>query len=506
MSIPRLVVHNNATTLWVDNQPFISLAAEIHNSSASSPTYMEEHVWSEVMQLNINTLVVPIYWELIEPIQSKFDFSSVDYLISAARKHHVKLVLLWYGLWKNGLSSYVPEWVKTDSSTIYAQTDSGEHLFSVSPADQHSVSLDATAFSKLMSHIKQYDAAQSTVIMVQVENEVGLLRSDFDYSIDKESALAEPIPTGLIEGSQKSWSEHFGSEAGEYYMAYLYASAIQQIAKAGKQAYALPFYVNAWLEKPLGTPGTFPTGGPTARMLRTWQLAAPAIDLITPDIYVPNFDQVCDEYSRTQSALLVPETRQDLRTVSNLIYGISNYNLFLFSPFGAEDFFKAQKESDLRVLTQLAIDADAFNYSKTGPVLSSAYGYLQGLIPLLIANRRTKNLHSFLVKQAADRGTRITLGDCTAVIHFSQMEGNIAPSAGFILELSDQEFLLFGINIRVELEAPKNEERKVGLLRMEEGKVVSNQWQTTRILNGDEQYNIQIGESPNLLKLRTYLY
>lgn len=505
MTTPHFQNYSGQSVLMVNDKPFIGLAAECHNSSASSSAYMSKIVWPRVCALNINTLLTPIYWEVVEPKKGQFDFSSVKDLILSAQSNHVKLVLLWFGLWKNGRSDYVPEWLKQNSSTQYAQQRSGKHLYSISPADRRTVDYDVKAFGKFMAYLKQIDADDSTVIMVQVENEVGLLTSDFNYSIDKESVLRTSLPTGLSEGRSETLLSQFGSQAGEYYMAWLYASAIERIAFEGKKHYSLPLYVNSWLEKPLGQPGTYPTGGPTARMLKFWKKVAVSIDLVAPDLYVPNFKEVCDEFSAPQSTLLIPETRQDLQTVSNLIYGISHYNLCLFSPFGAEDFFSKDVISDSRLLNAISIDADAFDWHQTGPVLAQTYSLLSGLVPLLVQKRQLPQMHSFRIAQPADRGRRVKLSNCEVIVHFSKQAENNSPSAGFILELTPEEFIFCGVNIRIELEA-LNQEKSIGLLKLEEGRMKDGEWHTGRVLNGDERVNIEINAIPKLLKIKTHVY
>lgn len=511
MTLPHLEKRENGTALIVNDKPFIGLAGEIHNSSASDSGYMEENVWPQVTALNINTLVAPVYWEMIEPEKSQFDFATVDYLITSARAHHVKLVLLWFGLWKNAGSTYVPEWVKLDPATIYSQDQYGRHLLAISPSDQRSIELDANAFSHLMAHIKQLDEAESTVIMVQVENETGLLNADFDHAIDEDQALAQPVPASLAPETQQSWRDYFGETAKEHYMAYLFASAVETVAAAGKKEYPLPMYVNAWQQKPLDVagapfPGTYPTGGPTVKMVKTWRKVAPSIDLCAPDIYVPNFTEVTDAYFDQQDALLVPEAARDLTTVSNLIYAIGNYDLLLFSPFGAEDFFKAPEKTDPQLLKALAIDPSAFEQSGTGPAIATAYRLLKGLIPLLAGNQESKRLHAFIATAPADEGARIRLGNCNVVVHYSPLSTEQSPAAGFVLELAANEFLVFGINIQIQLEPSTQTAEPVGILKLEEGEMVDGKWQGKRILNGDEQYIIKIGQMPGLLKFKTFNY
>src|SRR5678815_1144039 len=103
--IPRLVRNGTYTQLIVDDKPFLILGGELGNSSASSNEYMRP-IWPKLKQMNLNTVIAPVYWELMEPVESKFDFSLVDSLITNARLFNMKLVLLWFGTWKNSMSCY----------------------------------------------------------------------------------------------------------------------------------------------------------------------------------------------------------------------------------------------------------------------------------------------------------------------------------------------------------------------------------------------------------------
>jgi beta-galactosidase GanA len=135
--------------------------------------YMEENVWPNLKPLNMNSVIAPIYWELIEPVEG-FDFTLLDGLINQARGQKMHLILIWFGLWKNAESMYTPKWMKQDSRKYSrVQTAKGEKLHSISPLCELAVEKDAYAFSKVMKHIKEIDQEHSTVIMVQVENEIG---------------------------------------------------------------------------------------------------------------------------------------------------------------------------------------------------------------------------------------------------------------------------------------------------------------------------------------------
>ena len=183
MSHPHIAPDSHGIpTLYVNGRPFFLYSGEIHNSAASSLAYMEEHVWPNLENLNMNAVILPIFWELLEPAEGQFDFTLTDGLITQARRHEKKLVLLWFGLWKNAESMYVPQWMKKDTKTYFrAETVRGEKTTTISPFCKAAVEKDAYAFAALMDHIRAFDEEESTVLVIQVENEIGILGEARDY-------------------------------------------------------------------------------------------------------------------------------------------------------------------------------------------------------------------------------------------------------------------------------------------------------------------------------------
>ena len=72
---PRLEKHGSTQQLIVDGKPFLILGGELGNSSASSAEYMRPH-WPRLKAMNLNTVLAPVEWDLIEPIEGKFDWTS----------------------------------------------------------------------------------------------------------------------------------------------------------------------------------------------------------------------------------------------------------------------------------------------------------------------------------------------------------------------------------------------------------------------------------------------
>ena len=184
-SQPIPYLHKKGTTqeLMVDGKPFLVLGGELGNSTASSMEYMQPF-WSKFKAMNLNTILAPVYWELIEPQEGKFDFTLVDSLINTSQKNNLKLILLWFGTWKNSMSFYAPAWVKTDQTRFpRAQDHTGKGLEILSAFSKNNLDADIKAFTALMQHLKATDK-HHTVIMMQVENEIGMLTEAREHTAD----------------------------------------------------------------------------------------------------------------------------------------------------------------------------------------------------------------------------------------------------------------------------------------------------------------------------------
>ncbi len=360
-SIPHLEKRGAVTQLIVDDKPFLALAGELHNSSASSRQYMRP-IWPRLARMNLNTVLAVVTWDLTEREEGKFDFAVVDGLIEDARHYNMRLVILWFGSWKNGESSYPPYWVKTDRNRFpLVQNAAGKPLNILSPLGAASRDADALAFAALMRHIRQVDGEQHTVIGIQVENECGVLGDSRDRSPAANEAFGGPVPRQLIEYMQQhkatlipefrkvweaagaktagTWEEVFGREleTDEIFMAWNYAQYVGRVAAAGKAEYPLPMYVNAWLVQRTGEkPGSYPSGGPVAQVHDLWRAGAPHIDFLAPDLYRPDFEDICGLYTRAGNPFFIPETRSGAAGAANALIAFSKYSAMGFSPFGID--------------------------------------------------------------------------------------------------------------------------------------------------------------------------
>lgn len=509
--IPCIKDHRGTPTLFVDGEPFLILGGELHNSSASSLSYLEENVWPNLRGLHLNTAVLPLCWEDLEPEENRFSFALLDGILAQARREGLRLVLLWFGLWKNGESMYVPAWMKEDKRTYFPARDQyGAPLPTISPFCAAAVERDKRAFSALMAHLRQADQ-ERTVILVQVENEIGILGSDRDYCPQAEERFAEPVPPAAAKRFQVcgTWREAFGPEAGEHFMAYWFSKAVEEIAGAGKTEYPLPLYVNAWLEQFPWRAGTYPSGGPTQRMAPMWRLNAPSISLYAPDIYVPYAPQVMEEYARPDNPLFIPELRQDASSATYALYAFAGCGALGVSPFGIEEL-QMDPEKTRKIAPEVAeslhIDLSAFDCRGTAGYLGRSYELLEQIKPLLLEHRGTENLRGFIRRSPEEPGALLEFEDYDLQIDYARRGPNTPEAGGMVIRASENVFYILGVLCRFRFLEKLGSGKKVEYLRVEEGGFREGAWVPGRVLNGDERVLLHLGDMPQLLRVRVSLF
>ena len=507
---PRITRENGRYALLVDGEPFFMLCAQVHNSSGWPA--MLPKVWPAIERLHANTVQVPIAWEQIEATQGKFDFSFLDTLLTEARQHRVKLILLWFGTWKNNGPNYAPEWLKLNNDRYPRVINSkGERLNSLSPHAAATLDADRKAFTQLMRHLKQADP-QHTVIMVQVQNETGTYGSARDYSPLAQKVFEQPVPAAARGAGGKSgnWSQVFGKDADEFFHAWHIASFVEQVAKAGKAEYDLPLYVNVALRDPFnpGPPGSYSSGGPTDNVLGLWKKAAPSIDLIVPDIYMPEYAKyvkVLDLYQRPDNALFVGEMG-NAPVYARYLFAVLGHQGIGFSPFGMDYTGYSNYPLGARKLDEETIEPFAMNYRLIAPMSR-----------LLASLSLRGKVHGVAEDPAEPHQQTLSLGRWQAAISYGRPlfgnwdppKGNPEPSGGALLaELGPDEFLVTGFHSRVDF-SPANRSRgeKMQFARVEEGAYENGEWKFIRVWNGDQtDWGLNFTSLPQVLRVRLATY
>lgn len=525
-TIPHLQKKGSATQLIVGGKPFLMLGGELGNSSSSNIVYMDS-IWPTLEKLNLNTVLAPVYWELIEPLEGKFDFSVVNELITGARKRNIRLVLLWFGSWKNSMSCYVPAWVKKDFQRFPRSRDEKNRPVEIlSPFSEANIEADKKAFSELMKFVKKMDGGHHTVIMVQVENEIGMLPNARDYHPEAQKAFSSDVPRELMEylaenrknlkpeflaawekagGRVKgSWQEVFGKEIStdEIFMAWYFAKYVEEITAAGKTEYPLPMYVNAALNRPNKLPGEYPSAGPLAHLMDIWKAGSPSIDFLSPDIYFENFAHWCSLYDRGGNPLFLPEVRyehfsgpESYETACGprAFYAFGNHDAMGFSPFFIESTSDLVKE----------------------PV-TSTYKILEQLTRLILEHQGTKTMKGFLFDKKNQADT-IQLGgykiiakhDYTLDWSPNSKDETWPVTGGMIICTGEGEYFVAGEGIVLSF-PPVNERTAVGIETIDEGTFENGIWKPVRKLNGDQSHqgrHLRIEtDEPGIQYLKLYKY
>jgi beta-galactosidase GanA len=503
-TIPRLVKNGNTTQLLVDNKPFLILGGELGNSSASSNEYMRP-IWPRLQQMNLNTVIAPVYWELMEPIEGKFDFALVDSLIKNARLFKMKLVILWFGAWKNSMSCYAPAWVKKNTTKFPRILDkTGNPHEIITPFNKNNLEADKKAFVRLMQYIKETDSKEHTVITVQVENEIGMLPDARTYDEAANVVFNKAVPEQLFNylkknknsllpeiksiweanGSKTSgnWEDVFGKglSTDEIFMAWYYAVFANELAIAGKDVYGLPMFVNAALNRPGAKPGQYPSAGPLPHVMDIWKAAAPAIDFLTPDFYNPDFKHWCDLYTRAGDPLFIPEHRFEKARPDDPVgqgidakafFAFGNYNCLAFSPFSIESTNEPEQEP-----------------------IGKTYNILNQLAPLITKYQSAGAVKGFLIEKDSIQKD-VAIGDYLFTVHHEYKMGwspgskeSVWPLAGgLIIAAAPDEFYIAGTGFVMTF-TPKANNKKAGFISVDEGRFENGIWKPGRRMNGDQDH------------------
>ena len=565
--IPHLRKQGTATQLVVDGKPFLALTGELGNNTASSLENMQP-LWSRLVAGNLNCVLAAVSWAQLEPEEGHFDFALVDGLIQEARRNRLKLMLLWFGSWKNGLSSYPPLWVKQDYKRFpRIKIEGGKSIELLSTFGDASRDADARAFRALMRHLRETDD-QHTVLMMQVENEVGVLRDSRDRSETANKAFGSPVPKELMDYLQKhketlapelrevwsangskisgTWEEVFGPgkpdsvdmpiqtnspplsqeeyqtgwrklhwPVDEIFMAWQYARYVGKVVTEGKAEYNIPMYVNGWLQQPnMAWPGTYPSGGPLPQVHDVWRAGAPAIDILAPDLYLQYFDEVCDRFTRNGNPLFIPETGAN---AGNVLTAFGKYGAIGYSPFGIERSVSA--ESDLAAVYRLVSQMAPMIAAHQGKDSIAAVRMNQGDAPKRVALGKYTLELTYTGRgrvpiapepAPAPGGGRGPQAPAVPPAQTGRGGGAQAPAeaaAIFIANGSD-EYYMAGGGFRVAFTPNTPGPATVGLGIVQEGRFVDGKWVVVRQLGGDDigQGEILTLRPNTILRVIVYRY
>jgi hypothetical protein len=494
---------------------------------------------------------------MIEPAEGRFDFALVDGLLADARRNDMRIVLLWFGSWKNSMSSYAPAWVKTNQARFpRTEATRGEGQEILSPFHAANWEADARAFRALMRHLKEVDGARHTVLMVQVENETGMIPEARDHSATADSLYARAVPAELTAYLQRhrdalapelrarwdaaggraagTWEELFGPGVltEELFMAWHFARYTERVAAAGKAEYPLPMYANAALIRPGYLPGRYVSAGPLPHLIDVWRAGSPSLDFISPDIYFPNVAEWTARYVRSGNPLFIPEARLTAQAAVDALYVFGRHDAIGYSPFAIEGASAEQG---------------------AGAQLARSYALLAQLAPLIAEHQGRRTMTAVMppvtFDGAADdvpQKVALTGADYTLTVSFAPPPGPpttappgtpageggpvsfspgmpgatlptpaaaaprpSAPRGALVIALAPDEFLIAGTGVVVTF-APNGPGAPIaGILSADEGQLVNGRWVRGLRMNGDQTHqgrHVALGGGFGVQRVRLYRY
>lgn len=454
----QLVGPKGNQTLTLDGKPFLILGGELGNSSVSSTEDINRHL-EKLHRMGLNTVLAPVYWELMEPTEGQFDFSLTDSLLASAQRNNLRVVLLWFGAWKNSMSCYAPAWFKTDTQRFpRAQTAKGKSMEIASAFSPNVFETDRKALEALVLHLALRDTLH-TVAMLQIENEIGMLEDARDHSPLANKAYDKGVPRKLTaflaskspdqlhpllaqrwaqNGSKTrgTWVQLFGSNGkadlltDEIFQAWYHADYVGRLAHMVRKHTTMPLYVNAALNSRGRKPGEYPSAGPLAHLIDVWRAAAPDIDFISPDIYDKGFDAWAEQYATLGNPLFIPEMRLSDNNGAQALYAFGELHALGVSPFSIEN-------------------------GAVGGKLTKTYATLAPLMPFLTQMRDSTRGVLFNQEIQTDGWRDEQAALDIKLSHYFTLpwdpratDGSTWPDAGAILvKMGPREFLLIGTGV-----------------------------------------------------------
>ena len=498
ISQPKLEHHNTWARIIANDKPMLMIGGELGNSSASTLEDVQR-IFPHLKALGLNTVLAPITWELIEPQEGKYDFTSLDNIITEARKNDLKVVLLWFGAWKNSMSCYAPEWFKRDTKRFPRVHDrNGIPLEEASSLSANVLNADKGVFCEIMKHIRDVDAQQHTVVMIQVENEIGMIKEPRDYSKDATKMYNSQVPKRLtdylisnrktlnnsrlqIKSDKGNWAELFGNDmyAEEIFQAWTYAIYVEEVAKAGKEIYDLPMYVNVALNSRNRKPGEYPSAGPLAHLIDIWHCGAPSINVLGLDLYDKGYRDWTDKYHLAKNPLFIPEIRLEDQDAMRALYAFGHHDAMGFCPFSIEDYplKKASATSDWKQMDMSQDDQlNAFSGGSSNNLspLAASYGLLRQVEPLILKHQGTDNMDAVILDNDMREADIKTPDGITLHIKHSYSLGwepgaqsSVWPEvACIIIRQGKEDYLAIGSGVVITYS--KNDGKQVGLAKCEQ--------------------------------------
>ena len=457
--MPRIERAEAGHRLIVDGRPFLILGLQWGCDSCFSEQEMTP-LFAQAAGMAANTAALPVYWREVEPEPGRYDFRMLDARLRGARAAGLRLVLLWFATWKNASPFYAPADIREDGAQFPRARDAaGRPVISHCPSGEQTFARDRDALLALLDHLRRKDG-QRTVILLQIENEPGLLGTDRCY-----------CDACTARYTRQGWAERYGDVAAEAFTTACIAGYIDRLAEACRNVYALPLYANVWLG---GEPGSYPgreypAGGAVPKMLDLFRKSAPHLDLIGPDIYrhgYRDFRQLCQTYGCDQPLYVAEHSSSAVgRAERNVFYAIGEHAAIGFDPWAIDEPFPRTPGA-----TPL-VDPTDHHWAPHAFALRDSYYAIGGAIRQIIDAQATDRMAVFVQEGGESGGSWSVPGIDVVVVY----EAPDHVGRGLVIQTSEREFLLVGVGLGVRFCDPRSGEA-IPILSAEFGRFEDERW------------------------------
>jgi hypothetical protein len=483
-NFPHITVVDNRPRLIVDGHPFLILGLQWECDSCFSPTEMNP-LFDHAARLGCNTAVTPVYWREIEPEPDQFNFEMVDERLKQARANGLKLILLWFGTWKNGHTFYVPVYIK-ENPDLYrmAVGAEGERTVSLCPTGEETWQRDCRALTALMDHIRHVDT-DHTVIVFQVENEPGIVGSDRCYCETCNALFAE-----------EKFADRYGPRAGESFSATTIARYIDRLSAVIKEIHPLPLYVNAALSpRVAGQPGkNYFSGGPVPEVLDIYLDELHHVDFVAPDIYrigYRDFHDLCRVYTRRDNPLYIAEHSSQVtgRAERNVFYAIGEHGAIGFDLWAIDSTYPDRGGTPF-------VDVIGGEWGPHAPWLRDSYIAIGRAMSPIVEAQGTDRIFTF-VQEAAEASAGWHANGVDVVVQYTDPN---QAGRGLIIQQGPAEFLSVGVGFTLSFHHPSPDGRPIRVRSMDWGYYEGDAWHLLHPVQGARTWFFEPGVGRILLE------
>ena len=448
--IPQLRKTGSATQLVVDGKPLVMLAGELHNSSASGVEYMGR-MWPHLKALGLNTVLAPVSWELLEPVEGEFDFTCVDALVGTGPEARpaAGAVVVWL---LEERRFQLCSGLGVERHGAFPRAKGASHQNSkdmLSTLSPRNLQADATAFARLMRHLQADRRPRAHGV-----DDPGGKRGGHQARDARHVGRSQPgLPVARAGGTDRLPGSAQGLSASRA-VAALGQEPLWPPRELGRIVRRRPGGRRGLLGlalRPLHRPGCggraggvcvadvcqrlvnlearhVPQRRPGRPHARHLARRARHIALLAPDIYVGEFKEVCAAYARAGNPLWVPEASRDDEAAARAYWVIAQHRGLGFAPFGIED---------------LRVDHP----------LVDAYRILRQLLPLVNEAQASGRMIGIYRQGREESPAPIPLGDYQLRVGYEpRLPQRHPPVGGLAVQTGPQEFILAGYGFGCEFQ------------------------------------------------------